>query len=604
VLWRGFAAPDSGVRSIPLHLEQRAEVLRARFLAWVHDLGERSIDGRRLRDHLEIRPGFSFWWMTLLTEKSNAFHSLQLISVLKVMALQDLLGTTWRGKIVLASADRMLAETLQQWCRNSGSEFEWREQPSTVARPSLAKRIYHRLPHSAQAFLTLLAHIGQRRHLRGAGSAQLASSTARVTFCSYLFNLDRKGAESGRFVTSFWTELHAALERSGLPSNWVLVFIPHDFVPTARRARELVTRFNEQAPTGSVHAALDAALSWQVIRSALRDYRKISRAARRLKRGLSLRLGESSLDLAPLFERDWNSSLHGSAAMSNCLHLNLIEQTLRALPPQRVGCYLQENIGWEMAFVHCWKSAGHGRLVGVPHSTVRFWDLRYFFDPRSYVRSGGTDLPMPDLVALNGPAAVEAYRHSGYPESAVVEVEALRYLHLANMTTARKPADAQSGPLRVLVLGDYMQPTTRHQMKWLVDATRLLPPDTRFVVKPHPACPINPADYPSISMQLTTLTLDKLLGDCDVAYTSNMTSAAVDAYSAGVPVVSVLDGDAFNISPLRGMSGVTYVMSAEELGKALGAARSAAGSAPSGRFFHIDRQLPRWRALLELREPT
>jgi surface carbohydrate biosynthesis protein (TIGR04326 family) len=105
-------------------------------------------------------------------------------------------------------------------------------------------------------------------------------------------------------------------------------------------------------------------------------------------------------------------------------------------------------------------------------------------------------------------------------------------------------------------------------------------------------------------MQLTSEPLDKLLGGCDVAYTSNMTSAAVDAYSVGVPVVSVLDGETFNISPLRGHAGVAYVTSGAELASALRGRVRQARVPGSAAYFHLDRALPRWRRLLGLREAS
>ena len=68
VLWREFRDRQSAtVHSLPLQVEEQASALRARFLAWLFELGESLIDGRRLVDHLELRPGFSFWWMTLLS---------------------------------------------------------------------------------------------------------------------------------------------------------------------------------------------------------------------------------------------------------------------------------------------------------------------------------------------------------------------------------------------------------------------------------------------------------------------------------------------------------------------------------------------------------
>lgn len=60
-----------------------------------------------------------------------------------------------------------------------------------------------------------------------------------------------------------------------------------------------------------------------------------------------------------------------------------------------------------------------------------------------------------------------------------------------------------------------------------------------------------------------------LLQDADIVYTSNITSAAVDAYCFGIPVISVLDGSSLNMSPLLGMDHVTFVSTPQELSGAL-----------------------------------
>jgi surface carbohydrate biosynthesis protein (TIGR04326 family) len=229
--------------------------------------------------------------------------------------------------------------------------------------------------------------------------------------------------------------------------------------------------------------------------------------------------------------------------------------------------------------------------------------LRYFFDPRNYQRTGKNDVPLPDKVALNGPAAKAAYRKGGYPSDQMVEVEALRYLYLADLPPIQSVANAPlSSALLVLVLVDYLPTVTHRQMQWLVEAAALLPPDTRYIVKAHPSCPVKASDYPSLHLQITALPLAKLLSECDVVYSSNITSAAVDAYCAGLPVVSVLDSNSSNMSPLRGMEGVMYVTNPTELAAALRTARDCAFVVAES-YFCLDKGLPRWRKLLGL-SPT
>ena len=61
-LWRSFGDSVSpNIVSIPALVEKNADTLRQRYLAWIYALGETKIQGRSLVDHLELRPGFSYW---------------------------------------------------------------------------------------------------------------------------------------------------------------------------------------------------------------------------------------------------------------------------------------------------------------------------------------------------------------------------------------------------------------------------------------------------------------------------------------------------------------------------------------------------------------
>src|SRR3990172_7308266 len=119
--------------------------------------------------------------------------------------------------------------------------------------------------------------------------------------------------------------------------------------------------------------------------------------------------------------------MQGPVAISNLLWIELFDVALRDLPHQKKGLYLCENQAWERAFIHAWRKYSHGQLIAVAHSTVRFWDLRYFTDPRTIRSSDKNSMPQPDLIALNGKAAIDAYRSMDFPQTAFAECEALRY---------------------------------------------------------------------------------------------------------------------------------------------------------------------------------
>ena len=86
--------------------------------------------------------------------------------------------------------------------------------------------------------------------------------------------------------------------------------------------------------------------------------------------------------------------------------------------------------------------------------------------------------------------------------------------------------------------------------------------------------------------------------DFDVAFASNGTSGGIDVFLAGVPTVIFIDDEAFNQSPLRGVSGVTFAANATELSLALNNNSIEVYRRPVSDFFWLDYQLSRWRNVL------
>jgi surface carbohydrate biosynthesis protein (TIGR04326 family) len=597
VLWQDFGYGNSvSVCSLPQLIEKHADSLRERYLAWIYDIGESYIQGERLVDHLELRPGFSYWWMTLIAEKSNAYKSLQIIDAVKLMALEDLVNSHSVSKIIVRSDNKLLVRTLKLWCCNAGLLFELCSLPKRKMSESWYKRFYHSLPYPMQGLVSLLRYVSQRWPLK---QNQEANRTGEMTFVDYLIHLDQEASITGRFASNFWTGLVGLLDSSGVRVHWLHHYIQHEAIPSPRHARDLIDGFNEKENECQCHSCLDNKLSISLLLFSLHDYIRLIWVSLKLTTIKNSFCPKGSrLNFWQLFKSDWLNSMRGPIAMWNCLCLNLLERTIRQLPHQKLGIYLQENQGWEMAFIHTWRAAGHGCLIGVPHSTVRYWDLRYFYDTRSYVLTKGNALPIPDKIALNGPVALAAYRKGGYPEGYMVEVEALRYMYLADQGNVRT-VPLPGGPLRVLVLGDYTPTITGQQMRLLVEAAPSLPSNVRYIVKPHPNCPIKAGEYPTLRLHMTDTPLKELFADCDVAYTSNITASAVDAYCSGIPIVSALDGKTFNMSPLRGLKGIMYVTKPSELAEALSTSRDHIRSTVEP-YFCLDNELPRWRSLLDI----
>jgi surface carbohydrate biosynthesis protein (TIGR04326 family) len=601
MLWRGSteSAFQSAVSILKL-VEDNADVLKARYLAWIYDLGEKRIDGRRLVDHLELRPGFSYWWMTAIAQKFTYVGSPHITDAIRLMAFDAWATNRTIGRVVLTSSNRPLAACMRLWCARLGVEFEWRRKPKQSMHVSLARRAYQVLPQALQTIAYFIFYFVDRWPLRGAGLKEWRKTNGKLTFFSYLDNLMPNATNEERFESHYWANLPAQLQKNGFKTNWLHIYTKDPFHPTTRLAAQKIDQFNRTAIGEQVHVTLDSFLSVRVGFKSLLDWFRLARMGSRLEPTIS-EVTSNGLSLWPLFAKEWHNSIVGPRSIINTLYLNSFETATKALPTQQAGIYMYEQQQWELALIHTWKTLRHGRLIGAQHTTMLYWDLRYFYDPRSYKRTGCNDLPMPDKVAVNGTASLNACLQAGYPEEDLVEVEALRYLQHGGVKSETGTVPALSkDALRLLVLGDYLLSNTQLQMNLLVQVAPSLLAAIVITVKPHPHCPIHPADYPDLAMMVTMEPIEKLLAECDVAYSSAATSAAVDAYCAGVPIVSVLDPNTLNLSPLRGCAGALFASTSEELVTALTFA-STAPRAPRAQqiFFTIDPQLPRWGKLLQ-----
>ncbi|MDP3086728.1 MAG: hypothetical protein Q8M99_00835 [Methylotenera sp.] len=596
LLWQQFQNNNNSSEiSIVKLVEQNEDDLRSKYLAWIYDLGESKIEGKRVIDHLSIRTGFSYWWTSSIAQKFNCSGTSQINNAIKALALEEFVVKHKFNDICLTTSNTLLASCIEHLCKKNSINFQFKKT-KVICNRSLAKLFFDSLPGSIRALIFLLRYLVKTFPLYFVRNIKTPNVIGEVMFFDVLVHLDKKSVLAGKFRSNYWTVLIDKLQRWDIKSNWVHLFFSHPVVPSLEQANHLINTFNLSANDEQFHALLERPLKFKTLVKVIVDFLKVRRSLSRLESIREVRATGSNLDLWALHADEWKNSLCGTATMDVCLKLSLFLEVLGDLPRQRIGVYITENQPWEMALIYAWKVSGHGKLIGIPHTTVRYWDLRYFYDSRSYVRRDVNDLPLPDILGVNGPVAYKSILSSGYPSSRIVEVEALRFLHLAKPYINQNPHDLKK-PLTILVCGDFLAETNLKILDWLQLAAKALPNDTLYLFKPHPAYPLKSTDYLKIELKISDDSLTDLLMKCDIAFTSNITSAAVDAYCLGVQVIQMLDGNEFNTSPLRGLGNVTYVRNSMELVLALGNAKhyKCAMAEP---YFYLDESLPRWKKLL------
>ena len=595
MLWNSYESNEiDGVFSISEIVEKNAEKLRFEYLQVIFELGEYRANGKKIVEHLEIRPDYSYWWMTLMNEKCNFSKSPQIINIIKVFALRDWLKKNDYQNISLVTSNNRLASALKIFCNQSGINYDLQKLKKQKTKLSFIEGLYHRLPYWLKALLWFSRHLIVNWTLKGVGIDEWKNTKGKVTFVSYLFNLNSEFKEKGLFESGYWASLPRKLKESKIESNWLHIYIKDNLVPNALEAKKTIRQFNKSHAGEQNHVTLHSFLSVKLVAKVIKDWAYVVIIQRKFRTVFK----NKSTFLWPFIKEDFFNSLVGSTAINNLLVLNLFNSAMEKLPQQEKGVFLQENQGWEYSLIYFWKAFQHSdNLVGVTSFPPRFWDLRFYFDARCYIPDVKCRLPLPSYVGVNGENAKKLSLDCGYPKKNLIELEALRYLYLNDLKPNFQAVNSNS--LNILVLGDYQKEITNHQMQLLNKASKYISQKIKLVVKPHPACDIFPKDYPDLNLLMTSDPINKLIDNFSVVYASSNTSASIDAYYSGKFVLTALDSSSLNFSPLRGLEGPVFVESPAQLAHAL----NEYTTLPIKRlkdndYFYLNPSLPRWEEFL------
>lgn len=237
ILWNAWVAPE-GVRCIcvPQLVEDRAESLRKRYLAWVGDFGRQVIAGKSLVEHLEIRAGFSAWWMSLLVEKS-ILKSPQMTQAIKMFAFEESLQSEKIRRVVVHTRDPGLGECMRRFCERESLDFE---------RVGAGKKGGgdFKMLHVLRAFAYLVRYVFSRWTFR---PPEIPWKPGGIFFLDYLLNVGTDADGKVRFTSHYWTALVDALRGAGCATNWLHLGFLSASIPTFRLARDLIAGFNVTA---------------------------------------------------------------------------------------------------------------------------------------------------------------------------------------------------------------------------------------------------------------------------------------------------------------------------------------------------------------------
>jgi surface carbohydrate biosynthesis protein (TIGR04326 family) len=594
IYWADIGSRDDCLY-IPLLVDQYGGDLRAKYIELIDCFGRSEINGESLRESLKQKEGFSFWWMTLLSEKSP-WKSGEIYTSFRALMLNQLIQYYQGGKVIVISDNKKLFRWISAQSSTAGKDIEFvaARFSKGIMRLSL-KRL---LPHTLLAFMYFIKMIVTCRAVLFDFKRIQPSSDPQARIITLIGYSDSLEFKDGRVFSGYWGKLGEHLLSHDVQVQWLMLYVPSRGFPSLKSA--IKARDNNFNDTAQKVLFVEEFITFRVLRKALLRYFKLRHSTSKY---YSLMDDKSSV--LSFLAKDWASSTKGLAAIDACIKYSLLEETLNNLPitgNSGKGVYLYENQAWERALTYLWKQVSKQELFGFQHVSGKFYDLRPFDGFGKKGKLTYDEAPLPDKVVVTGSAAARDMFLAQYPEERIVVAESLRNLYLNDLVKRSRADKVLKDSGTLLVVTDYLESVTDYQLKILAESWDCV--DSRFskvIVKPHPNCPIDSilkkyAIENKTIIEVEECPLNQLWSSVDVVYASNVTGAALESAYINIPTVVSLSGGSFNMSPLRGVEGVIFVATARDFKASL--ACLTLPKIPND-YLCLDSDLKKWDALLE-----
>ncbi len=559
ISWNEYFISKNNHISLLKYIDENKKEIRNKYIAWINNISKYRIKDKPIHEHLQLTNEFSLWWMSNINGKCNNYKSLYINDLVKLLALIEIIRSLDISEINLMSSNKDLIDIIKKFsCKNN---FYFKYKYSKELRTqSIFKTIYTRFPLIIQSPIWLIYQFIIYQRFRGLGLSNWKKIESKTTFITYFLHSKPLSSFRDSFQTTYWGDLPGMLIEKGHPTRWIHINTNINGSPNIKNFYLSLVNLNRSTISNQAHVSLYSFMTIKIIARSLKQW--LNMVFRLSKLPIKINFPSFyGMDVWNFFKKDWYESTVGKSALRNILYFNLFKEAFNYIYYPNKCFYLFENQAWEYGMLKAWNSSLKGDTYANAHSTIRFWDLRYY--NHSFIEEKSS-YPTPTKILVNGKLAKKNLMQFGYPVSLVKEVEALRYTYLSNLAPVTRDYK-KIKKLKLLVLGDYSKILNNHQMLLLDGLSDHLTIPIEITIKSHPSNQIRYTDYPKINFRMSKEPLVRLLKKNHIAFASSGTSAAIDIYYYGKPLVLSSPFNTLNFNPLLGLNDIIYVSSTTEL---------------------------------------
>ncbi len=572
VLWKGYSQNSNDQElSIPAWIAQNQDFVRDKYLSWVRKGYQRLKSNSELYKKIQLGSVINYFQLTPFMEMNLFDKSPQIASILRLIAFEAWADEMTLVSIEYAGDDGLLSKTFEDFAARN--QIPYRTEVSTTPYVNVFQRsvFWGRLYIGAiKSPVWIFLKWMKSLPLHGLHVKFWKKNSHNLTFYSYYAHFPPTNASNSEFKSAYWGDLPRYVKSIGIHSNWIHISPVSDGFLDALEKRVMLKKSSSEDKS-QIHLALESFLSLKIMISTIVSWLKIRSHAQDIKQFLTSQMN-GRFDFWPYFESEFERYLLGVGLIDNLLMFQLVRSSVETNPLSYQSFYLYEGQPWEKVLNSVSTQIENNLPIAVQHSTVRFWDLRYFQHSLERFEENELETYFPRKVIVNGDLAISMLGNRPQQQE-LIKLESLRYKR--NPPTQQGFMDLP-GRVSPLILGSFLQEENDFILRLLDESAANLA-GIEFIFKPHPLS-TKPFLSRKIAVSNSSHDLWSLFQGATHVLIGSSTSAVIEVIEAHIPFVIFSPPSLINLSPLNGVVGVEFLNAPHQLIKFL--------TAPSQEFIN------------------
>ena len=560
--------------SIIQYLEQNEDYYKKKYHNQIEKIGFiNASKGRNIFQLCQYKNFYNLWQMSSIVEKSF-FKTPEIFEHLKLLVLIDLIKKNSPIQVNVKGCGVEIVNFLNS--KNLETSFNFQK---IILKPN--ESILEKIKNKNQVLYALFWLVYQYiKKLKAPSIRNYRKFENSIFIMDYFAHLNFIKNKPSFYSSNIWEPL---LKK--LPKNRSVYFL-HQFIPTKKikslgKAAKKINNFNFHEY--QFHNFLELNLNLNIFLKVLFNFILFQLKTKKVLSSFKKETLDEHNSINFLKD-SIKKSLKGKELIQNILYIELFDDFFKKIQPQKIGIYLQENQGWEFAFINAWKKYSHGKLFAYNSASISNWDLRFMY-PFQKSKITLIKQKIPDEFLVGSKHYKDIYIKNGYNKNSIKEVEALRYLKLS-----KKLDNIPKG--KILIMGSITNTVNEfmiHSIQPLL--TKLT--QFKWYFKPHPA---NSFCVKDKNIQIITKDLSEIAKDLDFVICPSDSSVAIDCYLLGLNFLVLLRKGFPNTSTLKNINGINFAYSTNDIKKFI---LSKNREIKKDDFFNLDKNLNKWNLILQ-----